>query len=360
MRISVPARRLGTPFQRPAWRYDALRNPDKYGFRCFCSRKVDNAACLRRLTKKGLDCVVNYRVPQVIQALSLQLPNHLADQLSRVWNKHWIRQEQPRMAIENVDQYDNLVNWHAKKLEKLNDEWFKKLVRHVSNIEQYPEIAEALRLHLNEDYAQIKRYIGHLIFAKMADEEIATEWEFPVKVITALRMLFFDFTALPNSPVAQWATLVQWVNNGDIKPDEFALYRRIHELGPVGLKAQVASAFLNDNERLQVRDYLTKSALANTFNIQFATRTPRDALVYNRVIGDLVRMDLQREELKVRQGEQKLLEMQVQKLSKEMNINTTQEAQNEDLKLIQEAINMLAKDDATPRYKTVFNLDQIK
>lgn len=360
MRLSVPTRRLGTPFQRPAWRYDALRNPDKYGFRSFCSRKVDNAGCLRRLTKKGLDCRVNYVVPAAVQLLSRDLPPVLADRLLTVWKRAWKRQNVPKLAIENVDQYENLVSWNGKKIGRLPDAWLKKLVMHVCNLEYSADIDAALHLHLNDDYEQIKRYIGHLIFAKVPDAEIAKEWHFSTGAITALRMLFFDFGALPSSPVAQWATLVQWVNNGDIKPDEFALYRRVHELGPLGLKAQVAGAFLDDGERLTVRDYLTKTAMTNTYNIQFATRTPRDALIYNRVVGDLVRLDLQREEVKVRQQEQRLLEMQVQKLSKELNEGKVQEMQSEDLKLIQSAISSLARTDNDPRYRTVFDLSKVK
>lgn len=356
MRSHVPTRRLGTPFQRPAWRYDALRNPDKYGFRSFCSRKADNAGCLRRLIKKGLDCRVTYIVPRGLTVLAKRLPASLAAELKRVWHKHWLKNNSHKVLIENIDQYENLVSWNAAKLGKINDEWFQKLIRHICNLDYSPEIDAALRLHLSEEYEQIKRYIGHLIFAKVDDAEISRQWNIPAKTITALRMLFFDFSALPKDPVAQWATLVQWVNNGDIKPDEFALYRRVHELGALGLKAQVAGSFLGEDERLKVHDYLTKSALANTYNIQFSTRSPRDAIVYNRVIGDLVRMDLQREETNLRRSEQKLLEMQVQKLANELNTDKAQELQSEDLRLIQTAITALAKQDCEPRYKTVFDL----
>lgn len=360
MRSSVPTRRLGTPFQRPAWRYDVLRNPDKYGFRNFCSRKVDNAGCLARLLKKGIEYRVNFVVPPIISRLSRSLAPRLADKLLTVWKRQWQEQQAHKLAIEHIDQYQNLVIWNAKKIPLLPDPWLRRLVEHVSNLEFHQDIDAALKLHLNDDYAQIKRYIGHLIFAKQPDAEIAKEWNFPPSVITALRMLFFDFSALPSAPVARWATLVQWVNNGDIKPDEFALYRRVHELGPLGLKAQVAGAFLNDDERLEVKDFLSKSALGNTFNIQFATRSPREALVYNRVIGDLVRLDLQREEIKVRQHEQRLLEMQVQKLGKELNEGKVQEMQSEDLKLLQSAISQLSRSDSEPRYQTVFDLAKSK
>ena len=304
--------------------------------------------------------MVEYHPPRALRILSRQLQPNLAEQLNRVWTRNWNSRNIPRIRVEGVDQYENLVSWNIRKLEKINDLWFRKLARHVANYEFCPEIDAALRLHLNDDYEQIKRYVGHLIFAQVSDKDIAKQWELPVKTITALRMLFFDFTSLPKSPVARWGTLVQWVNNGDIKPDEFALYKRVHEMGELGLKAQVAGAFLNDDERLKVKDYLTKSATSNTFNIQFSTRTPRDAVLYNRVIGDLVRMDLQREELKLRQCEQRLMDMQVQKISKEMNIDKTQELQSEDLRLIQSAINLLSKEDSAPRYKTIFNLEEVK
>jgi dihydroxyacid dehydratase/phosphogluconate dehydratase len=82
--------------------------------------------------------------------------------------------------------------------------------------------------------------------------------------------------------------------------------------------------------------------------------------VYNRVIGDLVRLDLQREEIKVRQQEQKLLEMQVQKLGKELNEGKVQELQSEDLKLLQSAISQLSRADSEPKYPTVFDINQPK
>ena len=131
MRSSVPTRRLGTPFQRPAWRYDALRNPDKYGFRSFCSRKVDNAGCLRRLINRGLDHRVNFVVPPVIQQLSRNLPARLSEKLFAVWKRRWARQSQPKLAIERVDEYQNLVVWNARKMANLPDPWLRRLVQHV-------------------------------------------------------------------------------------------------------------------------------------------------------------------------------------------------------------------------------------
>ena len=299
-------------------------------------------------------------VPEGIKILSRTLSPQLSAQLFKVWNKQWKKLGQPKLLIENVDQYDKIVSWNTHKIDRLNDVWFKKLVRHICNIEHSPEIDAAVRLHLSDDYEQIKRYIGHQIFAQMTDGEIAKQWNLPEKTITALRMIFFDFGALPPSPVAKWGVLVQWVNNGDIRADEFALYKRVHELGPLGLKAQVAGSFLEDDERLKVREYLTKTAMTNTFNVQFATRTPRDALIYNRVISDLVRMDLQREEVKVRQQECKLLEMQVEKIGRELNVGKVQELQSEDLRLIQGAIDMLGKTDNEPRYRTVFDISKVK
>jgi hypothetical protein len=344
----VPNQKIGTPFQNPAWRYEAIKNPEKFNFKDYRSRKEDNANNLTRVISKGLDYTV-IKYPKVF--------NTLPDNLAVIANKIWKSRIGNRVRVENISEYTNFVNWNVKKLKGLNDKWLKRLIKHVFNIEPNPYIAAAIQLHINESYGQIKRFIGYQIFAGEPDSKIAVKWKLPIKTIQALHYIFFDFDYFPKDKVARWALLVQLTNNGDIKQDEFSLYKRVFDLGALGLKAQVCGFDLDDDERTQVTDFLAKSALVNTFNIQFSTRSHKDAIVYNRIISDLARLNVQREELKVKQQEQKLMELHVEKLKREINVGNVNDPLDEDLKLLKATVNELSHKDANPTFKPFYELN---
>lgn len=355
----VPSRKLGTPFQRPSWRYDALRNPDNYGFRNFCSKVQDNSHFLYRLICKGIPYSVAYIIPHFIKDAFQYLPNHLYLQLVKVWEKEWKKENRLRIIFTDITSY-NLISWNIKKASKLNDKWFRKLIFHVYNIEYSASIELALNFYKDENYNQLKRFLGHEIFAGFTDKEIARKWNLPINGVTAIRMLFFDFSCYPKDKVAQWATLVQWSNNGDITPEDFSLYKRVYELGALGLKAQLAGYELTDSERVSVGEYLTKSALVNTFNINYMTRTSRDALVYNKVLMDMATLSIRKEELKLKGEELKLLSLQVKNAESTMESTKAYVMTPEDQSLLQSTINELSIQDKNPNFKTIFDINEIK
>ena len=355
----IPSRKLGTPFQRPSWRYDAWRNPDNYGFRYFCSKVQDNSKFLYRLINKGISYQVEYKIPSFIRNTARVLPTHLHLQLVKIWEKEWKKQHKYRLSITDIGSY-NLISWNIKKIEKLNDVWFKRLIKHIYNIDRSPAIELALNFYKNKDYAQLKRFIGHEIFAGFTDAEISKKWNISKEGVTAIRMLFFDFSCYPKDKVAQWATLVQWSNNGDISADEFSLYKRVYELGALGLKAQVCGYELTEPERVAVSDYLTKSALVNTFNLNFATRTSRDAFTYNKVLMDMATLNIRKAELKLKGEELKLLGLQVKNAESTAESTRAYVMTPEDQQLIQSSINELAIQDKVPQFQSIFDINQIK
>lgn len=355
MTPSVPIKRVGTPFQSPSWRFDAIRNPDKFGFRSLCSRKKDSANCLNRLIDKGLSYKVNTPYPELFK----KVDSRYTGILNNIFKKYLKRNQQQRLAILKLDQYENFVSWNSAKIEQLNDEWLKRLIKHVFSIEFDSHIQAAIQFHISDENYQIKRFIGYQIFAGESDKDIAKKWKIPVKQVEAVRNIFFDFSYFPKDKVAQWAILVQLTNNGDIKQEEFSLYKRVFDLGKLGLKAQVCGYELTDDERGLVSDFLSKSALINTFNIHLSTKTYKDALIFNKVVQDLARLSLQKEEVRLKQQEIRLAELQFDKLKRDFSLNADTVVQTEDGLLLDAAIAELSLKDNEPKFKPFFELKSI-
>jgi hypothetical protein len=347
----IPLSRLGTPFQRPGWRYDAAVRPSVYGLERFCSRLQDHASGLRRLIPRGLQARANDLRSASLDRLAATLPRPLAARLQQIWGRRRRRLTRriPRVVIPGTTQYRNLVIWHAGRLGGINDAWLVRLIRHLAGLDGDPAVAQALRLYLDPDQLQMRRFIGMMVFSGEPDRKIAKDWGLPVQVITAMRMLFFDFGALPKAKVPRWAMMTQMVNNGDIAQDDFQLYRRAEDLGPLGLKAQVAGASLNEEERDTVRDFIGKTAVTNAFNLQFAARTPKDALAYSKALGDLAKVEHLREEAK-------LTALNAKKLAQSIQTDATVGLAREDEALLTASLEALSREDGNPRYRTLAEL----
>ena len=87
----VPASKVGTAFQSPAWRYKATFCPERFGFAKYCSRLSSNSGSMARLIVNGVRPVETYNVPQYINQLASELPSDLKSQLFKVWNKFYLR-----------------------------------------------------------------------------------------------------------------------------------------------------------------------------------------------------------------------------------------------------------------------------
>lgn len=351
----VPIQKIGTVFQRPSWRYDAMINPDKYGFRSLCTRKKETAGAYKRQLTKGIPFEVTYKIPPMFRQLMKELSFELSEQLTKVWNKHYKKTAKTKIRFQDLDSVDHFVSWNMAKVEKLNDLWLKKLVAHSFNKEYSDDIQFAISFHHNKELVESKRYLGYEIFSGSSDEEIAKKWNMSPKRIEAIRMLFFDFSHFPPDKIAQWALLKQLCENNDIHAQEFGLYKRVYDMGKLGLKAQLCHNHLNEKERTEVADYLSKSAMENTFNLQFSIKTAKDALTYNKAISDMAKIQLQKAEMENKRAELRIMELQICKLKKEVNVETDS-TQPEDLRLLQEHINRLSYKDGVGEYLNVASL----
>lgn len=347
----IPRSRLGTPFQRPGWRYDAVCRPEVYGLGRCCSRRQDHSAGLRRLAFRGLQIRSNDLRSPSLDRLAARLPEALAGRLRDIWRrrKRRLTRRTARVLVPDLARYRNLVPWNAARIAEINDEWMVRLVRHQAGLESDPAIVRALRLYLEPEHVQLRRFIGMMIFSGATDAAVAKDWQLPVRVITAMRMLFYDFGALPRAKVPRWAMMVQLLNNGDIDKDDFQLYRRVEDLGPLGLKAQVAGASLDEQEQQVLREHLGRSAVTNAFDIQFGVRNTKDAVTFGRALSDLGRV----EQLK---ADTVLSRTQERKLAKDLQSDTSAGLAAEDEALLRASLDSMSKENGNPRYRSLAEL----
>lgn len=353
----VARNRLGTPFQSPSWRYSALKNPLRFDLDCYCNKQENNSQWLVKLgNKEGLDWVCNRKFPTLFKKLRLNLEQER--ELNRLVKKK-ARSTGGDIIIKKQDNYRPPNGWNLKKVDNLKDVWLYRLVRYVYGGGADEPIAQALRLNQSVAYGlQMKRFMGYTMYAGLSDEEIAKKWKLQVKTIEAIRNLFYDFSALPEDKVAQWSVIVQMFNHGDLHPDEYDLYKRIFDMGYLGLKAQVAGFSLTDEEEQQLKHIVTKTAVLNVFNIHFGIKTTEDALAYSRVLQDTAKLQLGYELVKLKQKEQLKMDTELMKVQRELALDTSDRTLPEDMQLLQSAVHELALVETNPEFESFLNLNK--
>lgn len=360
MNYSAPIQRIGTPFQKPAWRFEAITNPLKYGFSGFCTSPKSDCHSLNRVATRGYAHHIVRKYPLYFEQLSKTLPAELNEQLIKIWKKNLRQHYSKDLYLNDFGKCGKILNWNIPKLKELQDIWLKKLVFHAFGNKQYSEITFALALHGDELFEQQFRYIGLEIFANESDINIGKRWKIPVNNITAIRNLFYDFSYFPVSRVAQWSLLVQLLNNDDIADEDFALYKRVYELGHLGVKAQVDGYHLDSNERQLISEYLAKSAMKNTFDIQFAIKTNKDAKDYNNVLSAMANLNNEKEGLRLKCKQYELADFALRKQMRDDGETAQASVRPADLELLSEALIELTAKDSTPKYREYIDIAQLK
>lgn len=285
----TPVSKVGNLLIPPNWRYEALFNPNKYKLKGFAARNLrDDSYCLRRFLNIGLSFDINYRMTKGVAQIYKGLSTDNKSLFLAIWNRHFKRKGIKKISVKtNNTIFQKSPLWHIGNTEYINDPFLKELVLHHSNFKHNKHIAYALELGKNPDYAEIFKFIGYCIFAKINDRDIAVRWRIPVKHVEALRYLFFDFSFCPPDRVATLSYLRQLTSNGLLNEGDFAYYKRVYDLGPVGLKAQTDFFNLTDGEKKTVEEFLGKSVIANVLNINFSIKSQKDAIEYGVVVSNL-------------------------------------------------------------------------
>lgn len=351
----VPVIKIGTPFQRPSWRYDAALNPHKYGFDCYISELTEDAGFAKRLVSKGVKPSEVYTYPEYFKELSRELTRGQSEMLEKTWNKSYFRNRKRKLSFSEALIESIPISWNITKLDQLNDDYLKKLIYHLFDYVCDDDIARALEFGLSESNAELKRWLGYAFFVGMTDIQVAKRWRLNINRVKAIRMLFFDFSHLPSDPIASWSIMRQLAENSEIDEADFSRYKEMRSLGEVGLKfITVGFDSLEPEEKRVVEKYMSNSTMTNAVELKMSMRTKQDALAYNTLMMNFARLSLFREEIRNKETGLRLMELQIKKAQKDLNI-IDDGVYQEDLNLLDQ-MKEISKFDHTPKFKTFTDL----
>lgn len=293
----------------PRWRYELLESPGKQGFsHCLSLASTKGGkSLLRYIGSIDLDVNVEWEPSQELKSITKLLPEDKAKQFSTLLTIYKKRKKFKRGAKLPQKTKLRFPLWSVREAEKLNDPFFVKLVKHATKMEHDAYIAAAISLYSNQDRKEATDFLGYSFYAGKTDPVIAKEWKLPVRLIEAIRLLFFDFSGFPKDRLANFTCLRQLVVNGIISDISFAFYKRIYELGDLGLKAQLDFVSLSPDEKAQVKEYLRDSHTATVFNLNFAVQNRKDSMQF---LGALSSMT----DLTVKQKDFEMIEARIENL----------------------------------------------
>lgn len=284
-----PIDRVGNTLIAPNWRYDCLYNPQKYKLKTFCSRTPrPHSASLRRFVSSQATYQVTYKMRNSIKNYYNRLDPVNKHNFQLIWETMFKKRKQKKLLVstENM-QFQKIPLWNMGMMHRITDKMLVTLIEHISNFRYNRHIAYALELGRNPSYTEIFRFIGYCIFAKIPDANIAKRWRIPIKHVEAIRLLFFDFSCFPEDRLAVLAYLRQLTMLGVYSETDFAYYKRVFELGELGLKAQTDFYSLTKAEKKLIEEYLGKSIVATALNLNFTIKSQKDALEYSQIVSTL-------------------------------------------------------------------------
>jgi len=320
--LQVPVFKVGTKFSTPMWRFEALKNPQKYDLGNFCFTKPDFSGSLNRYAHLGLVLQINELPPSIVE-MTNDFPFDLKETLNTLHQKHLKKNKLKKGAFLGKDRHGkHTLVFNVRMLNKIKDVWLKKTFEHYYGVEGYPEIDYAIRFFHNQENEEQLKAIGVSIFAGYPEATLAIDWNMPLSYVQALKYLFFDFSFLPKGRLARLASLRQMVVNGVIDNVDFALYKRVFDLGEVGLRAQLDYHSLNEDECNTIKEYLKNSLVDNTFKFQMSITNSRASKDFNGFMTGFAKLSMAKEELSLIRKRNELMEVQTRKLRNDIDGET--------------------------------------
>ena len=273
---------------RPNWRFDLIKNPAKYKLQDFVNIPESGSSCLNRYISKGLYFEVNYVIPDYLNDYLSTLSLEEGNLLKQLWYQSFKRDNRRKINTDTDKALlkDNPI-WNLKLVNNIQDEYVKKLIKHISNYEYNEHIQYALDLASSKEHQDIFRFIGYGLYAGLSDKQLAVRWRISFRKIEAIRNLFFDFSSFPKDRIANFTYLRQLHNLGLFDQIDFNYFRAIFALGELGIKAQIDYHNLSDSEKLRISEFLGSSSISNTLNLNFAVNSKKDAIEYVSVVSSL-------------------------------------------------------------------------
>lgn len=348
----VPASKLGTPFQSPSWRYQVIHYPERFGLGWISSKREVNSGHLSRLIPKGLAPASCYTLPSYFLELQQELPPHLAEQLVKVWNKHYFSNNQHKTTFSSATSNQVPLSLNVRAVKKLNDPFLQRLLLYCFNYQGDKYIEEAIKFYKDPGNSQNKDWINYSIYGGVDDKKLAKDWHKPVQFIEALRLIFYDYSHWPKDKFVQFSLIRQLVNNGELKDSDYHIFRRIYDLGFVGLKSAVGLHNLTPIEKSEVDQYLGAASVGNILNLNYTISNAKDALNFNRVVADFANVNLKKLEIEQKTA---LLKLHIAKTSKEMGMNEEATIFVEEQELV-DHLREASKFDHTPKFPSFIEM----
>ena len=338
---SVPISKIGTPFQSPSWRYQATFNPEKFGFQSCLSKLEANSGCLSRLVKNGISPVATYNLPLYIRQLDNKLPKELYSELLSVWAKHYFKTRSKKVTFNINPQRSGIINWNCKKVKLLNDEFLQKVILHCFNIEGNEYVSNAIKFYKNKSNDLNCKWLKYSIYGGKSDRELALQWQKPVKFIEAIRLLFFDYSGWPKDKLVQYSLIRQTASNGELDEPDYHAFKRIFDLGDVGLRSILGHQTLEKEEQEQVKLYLAGAGVDNLLDQRFAITNLKESVSFNKSIAEYANIGLRRIEMEQKAA---IMRLTAAQLEKNLGIEENTEIYSEDTELMEGMRAMMSKE----------------
>jgi hypothetical protein len=348
----VPISKLGTPFQSPSWRWQATFCPERFGFEKYCSKITANASNLARLIPNGVAPVEKYQLPLYVKQLSSKLHPRLYKQLLKVWNKHYYKTRDKKITFNVSPNRVGLMNWNTVKLNSINDEFLVKLIKHCYNIEGNEYIADAIKFFKNKNNDITCRWLNYSIYGGKTDKEMAVQWKKPIKFIQALRLIFFDYTSWPKDKLVQYSLIRQMVSNNEIDDTDYHAFKRIYDLGDLGLRSILGHQCLNETERDIIKHYLAGSGVDNLMDQRFAITNLKESVMFNKSVAEYANIGLRRLEMEQKAA---IMRLTASRMEKELGTSEDTDVYVEDSILMDNMREMMKKDNPG-EYPTIIDI----
>ncbi|NBQ69322.1 MAG: hypothetical protein EBU46_11040 [Nitrosomonadaceae bacterium] len=331
-----------------------MHNPQRYGLTAYCSKKEVNAGYLTRLIPKGVSPSLVYNYPAWFDQLKRVLTADESSMLDRVWNRQYFNRHRRKITFNSANSMLPALSWNMTKVKELNDEPLKRLIKHQFGFQYDQAVASALKWYLDKGNSELIRHVHYACYYGMADTEMSKRWRQPIWVMRMIRLLFFDYSHLPSDRLARFSFIRQLVASGELDDTDYHRFRRIFDLGKLGLDSILGCRNLTIDEQQQIEMYLGSSVMDNTLDLRYTITNRKEALEFNRTMQNMAEVKQHKldNELKRR-----MMAIQLDKLE---NQETGAELLSSDEALIsfQEHVKPLTAHDAEPVYPTIIEIKQ--
>lgn len=350
----IPISKIGTAFQVPNWRYQALAHPEKFGLQEYCSKRNINSGHTKRMVSRGIAPSEVYQYPDFFRQMEKQLTAEQCKQLRKIWDKRYFKRQPRKITFGSNATNQIQISWNIEKVQHINDATFKKLVLHQFFNQYDQSIGEAIKIYLSPNNSEVIRHIHYACYYGMSDKEMAKKWNKPMNVIKYLRLLFFDYSHFPTDRFVRLSLIRQLVTIGYLDDVDFHRFKRIFDLGKAGLDSLIGYENLSDADKLKVDSYINKSVIDNALDLRFSITTAQDAYAYGRMVGDIQRTH----NSTVLAVEQCIMfRSQTEKLKRELGNSSSDESTVMDQSLL-DLVRERSRFDNTPKYPSLMDIKE--